>query len=156
MKMFPAFPSLRFALAVCLCLGAPLALHAQSKAGWGENQAQALQKAKTENKLVLLDFTGSDWCSWCRKMDKEVFSTPEFQQYAQQHLELVEVDFPHEKSLPADVKKQNEELQKQYSIAGFPTIVVLDAAGKKVGEFEGYQDGGPKAFIDQLEKLPKS
>jgi thioredoxin-related protein len=138
----------------CLCL--PFALHAQSKAGWGENQAQALQKAKSENKLVLLDFTGSDWCSWCQKMDKEVFSTPEFQQYAKQHLELVEVDFPHAKALAADVKKQNDDLQKQFGIEGFPTIVVLNADGKKVAEFEGYQEGGAQAFIDQLAKLPKS
>jgi thioredoxin-related protein len=142
-------------MAAC-CLGLPSAVHAQSKTGWGENQAQALQKAKAENKLVLLDFTGSDWCSWCQKMDKEVFSTPDFLKYAQQHLELVEVDFPHAKSLPADVTKQNEGLQKEYAIEGFPTIVILNADGKKVGEFEGYQEGGAQAFIDQLAKLPKS
>jgi thioredoxin-related protein len=147
---------LRLGLMAGFCLCVPFALHAQSKAGWGANQAQALQKAKSENKLVLLDFTGSDWCSWCQKMDKEVFSTPEFQQYAKQHLELVEVDFPHAKSLAADVKKQNDDLQQQYGIQGFPTIVVLNADGKKVGEFEGYQEGGAQAFIDQLAKLPKS
>ncbi len=156
MKMFPAFAFLTFAAALGLCPGAPLTAHAQTTAGWSENQVQALQQAKSEHKLVLLDFTGSDWCTWCLQMDKDVFSTPEFKEYAKQHLELVEVDFPHAKSLPADVKRQNDQLQKQYDVEGFPTIVVLNAAGKKVGEFEGYQEGGPKAFIDQLEKLPKS
>jgi thioredoxin-related protein len=156
MKSSAILRPIHIAAAAALCLCAPIALHAQSKPGWGENQAQALEKAKTANKLVVLDFTGSDWCSWCKKMDTEVFSTPEFREYAQQHLELVEVDFPHQKSLPADLKKQNDELQKQYGIQGFPTIVVLNADGKKVGEFEGYQEGGAKAFIDQLEKLPKS
>jgi thioredoxin-related protein len=139
---------------VCAALAAPLALHAQpSKPGWSENEAQALEKAKTDKKLVLMDFTGSDWCGWCMKMDKEVFSTPEFKQYAQDHLVLVEVDYPHEKVQTPDVKKQNDELQKKYGIQGFPTILVLDGDGNKVGEFVGYQEGGAKAFIDQLSKL---
>lgn len=138
---------------VCAAFAAPLALHAQSKPGWSENQAQALEKAKADKKLVLMDFTGSDWCGWCMKMDKEVFATPEFKQYAQDHLVLVEIDYPHQKVLPADVKKQNDELQKKYAIQGFPTILVLDGDGNKVGEFVGYQEGGPKAFIDQLSKL---
>ena len=123
-----------------------------SKPGWVTDQPQALAKARTEKKLVLMDFTGSDWCGWCMKLDKEVFSTPEFQKYAQDHLVLVELDFPHKKQLPPALKTQNDMLGKKYAIEGFPTIIVLDPQGNKVGEL-GYQPGGPVAFIAALEKL---
>ena len=126
-----------------------------SKPGWVTDQPKALEKAKTEKKLVLMDFTGSDWCGWCMKLDKEVFSTPEFQKYAQDHLVLVELDFPHKKVLAPNLKSQNEALQQKYSIQGYPSIIVLDAQGKKVGEL-GYQPGGPQAFIAELEKLKAS
>ena len=102
--------------------------------------------------MVLMDFTGSDWCGWCMKLDKEVFSTPEFQKYAQEHLVLVELDFPRKKELPPALKSQNDSLQQKYSIEGYPTIIVLDAQGKKLGEL-GYQPGGPAAFIAALDKL---
>ena len=62
--------------------------------------------------MVLMDFTGSDWCGWCIKMDKEIFSTPEFQKYAQANLVLVELDFPHKKQLPPATKQQNDALAK--------------------------------------------
>ena len=146
---------MRFAAVAGLCLGAPFALHAQSKAGWSQDEAKALAQAKADNKLVLLDFTGSDWCPWCKKLDAEVFSKPEFQQYAKDHLELVEVDFPERKYIPFNVKKQNDALQKQFGIKGYPTVVVLNGDGVKVGEL-GYQEGGPQPFIDELVKLPKS
>lgn len=143
--------------AAVLCLGLlalPAAGHAQaSKPGWSVNQAQALAKAKTEKKMVLMDFTGSDWCGWCIKMDKEIFSTPEFQKYAQANLVLVELDFPHKKQLPPATKQQNDALAKQYGVDGFPTTVVLDSEGKTVKVFGGYVEGGATAFIATLEKL---
>lgn len=122
--------------------------------GWGQDYAKALQQAKAENKPVLLDFTGSDWCGWCIKLNKEVFSTTEFQQYAKKNLVLVEIDFPRKKTLPAEVVEQNKKLMSQYGIEGFPTIVVLDSAGKQIGQL-GYQPGGPKAFIEELEKATR-
>jgi thioredoxin-related protein len=123
-----------------------------AKPGWSEDYAASLAKAKADNKMVLLDFTGSDWCGWCIKIDNEIFSKPEFQAYAKDNLELVELDFPRKKSLPANVKAQNEKLAQEYRIEGFPTVIVLNSSGKKVGEL-GYMDGGPKAFIAALEKL---
>ncbi len=123
---------------------------AQGKPGWTDNEAKALEKAKADKKMVLMDFTGSDWCGWCIKMDKEVFSDPSFKQYAQDNLVLVELDFPHQKQLNAETKKQNDALAKEYGVEGFPTMVLLDADGKKVKVFDGYQEGGAKAFIEQL------
>lgn len=140
-------------LSVCavLTLGASAAL---AKEGWGENYQKATAQAKAENKLVLLDFTGSDWCPWCIKLDKEVFSQPEFKEYAAKNLVLMEVDFPQTKPQAANLKAQNEKLQGKYKVEAFPTVVVLNAQGKKVGEL-GYQPGGPKAFIAELDKLKK-
>jgi len=100
----------------------------------------------------MLDFTGSDWCGWCIKLNREVFSQPEFADYASKNLVLVEVDFPRNKPQTAELKKANEALQAKYNIEGYPTIIVLNSAGKKVGEL-GYQAGGPKPFIAALDKL---
>jgi protein disulfide-isomerase len=121
---------------------------------WLTDLPQAQAKAKAEHKLVMMDFTGSDWCGWCIKLNKEVFSQPEFAEYAKKNLVLVEVDFPRQKQQTAAQKKANQELQQKYKIEGYPTIVVLDEAGKKVGEL-GYQPGGPKAFTAELDKLKK-
>ncbi len=75
--------------------------------GWTTNYAKALAQAKAEKKNVLLDFTGSDWCEWCMKLDKEVFADPKFQDYAKKNLILVTVDFPQGKEQSAEIKKQN-------------------------------------------------
>jgi len=123
-----------------------------AKPGWSEDYAKSVEQGKSEKKLILLDFTGSDWCGWCMKLDKEVFSTPEFKSYAKEHLVLVELDFPQRKPQTNKIKQQNEKLQSEFGIKGYPTIIVLNAEGKKVGEL-GYMEGGPKAFIEALEKL---
>ncbi len=121
---------------------------------WQTDLPKAQTQAKTEKKLVMLDFTGSDWCGWCIKLNKEVFSQPEFAEYAKKNVVAVEVDFPNKKKLSAAQKQANDALAKKYEIKGYPTIIVLNSEGKKVGEL-GYQAGGPKAFIAELEKLKK-
>ncbi len=131
-----------------------LALYSASAGEWLTDAPKAQAQAKKENKLVLLDFTGSDWCGWCIKLKGEVFDLKEFKDYADKHLVLVEVDFPRKKQLSADQKKANKALQEQYKIQGYPTIIVLNGEGKKVGEL-GYVKGGPKAFIAELDKLKK-
>lgn len=119
---------------------------------WLTDLPKAQEKAKAEKKLVLMDFTGSDWCPWCVKLHKEVFSQTEFVEYAQKNLVPVEIDFPRKKEQSADLKAANQKLQQQYKIEGYPTVIVLDANGKKVGEL-GYMQGGPKAFIAELDKI---
>lgn len=121
---------------------------------WMTDLPKAQARAKEEKKLVMMNFTGSDWCGWCIKLDKEVFSKPEFAEYAKQNLVLVEVDFPTQKKQSAALKKANEALEKKYKVEGYPTIIVLSSEGKKVGEL-GYMKGGPKAFTAELEKLKK-
>jgi len=134
-----------------------LTVAALFKAGaeeWMTDLPKAQAKAKAEHKMVMLDFTGSDWCGWCIKLKGEVFSKPEFAEYAKKNLVLVEVDFPRAKQQTEELKKANQSLQEKYKIDGYPTIIVLDGEGKQVGQL-GYQTGGPKPFIAELDKLKK-
>ncbi len=142
----------RFALlaaALCAC-ALP---SAKAEATWLTNFEKAQAEAKTGNKLLLLDFTGSDWCGWCRRLEAEVFSTPEFQNYAKKNLVLMKVDFPRAKPLTPEVRKQNATLAEKFEIQGFPTIVILK--GDKPVGLLGYVPGGPASFIRELDKVPK-
>ncbi|MEI6350716.1 MAG: thioredoxin family protein [Verrucomicrobiota bacterium] len=118
---------------------------------WLTDYAKAIGQAKSENKQVLMDFTGSDWCGWCMKLDREVFEQKEFKDFADKNLVLLKVDFPRSKPQSAQEKAQNEKLSKQFKIEGFPTIVVLNPDGNKAGEL-GYTPGGPSAFLAELQK----
>jgi thioredoxin-related protein len=135
-----------------LALGLGLLSVHGAELAWQTDLPKAQAAAKAQKRMVLLDFTGSDWCGWCIKLHKEVFSTPEFAQYAGKSLVLVEVDFPRKKVLNAEQKKANEALAAKYKIEGYPTLIILDSEGRKLGEL-GYQPGGPKPFIAELEKL---
>jgi len=108
-----------------------------SEGEWLTDLPKALAKAKDEKKLVLLDFTGSDWCGWCIKFNKEVLATPEFKQYANKNLVLVELDFPRRKALSPELKKANEALKDKYRVDGFPTFVVLNGDGGAVVRLVG-------------------
>ncbi len=120
---------------------------------WFTDINAAMAKAKAENKFVMLDFTGSDWCGWCMKLKAEVFDQPEFAEFANIHFVMVEVDFPHNKpQTPAQIQ-MNRQLAQLYHIQGFPTTILLNSAGDQVGA-GGYLEGGPKAFIATMEKIP--
>ncbi len=138
---------------ILLTLVAGLAVWSLSAAelNWTTDLAKAEAAAKKDNKLVLLDFTGSDWCPWCIKFEKEVLSTDEFAKYAQANLELVMVDFPRSKAQTDELKQANKSLKDKYKIEGFPTYVVLNTEGKEIGRQVGYEKGGPKVFIKQLD-----
>jgi thioredoxin-related protein len=114
-------------------------------------------KAKTtaakDGKDLLLDFTGSDWCSWCIKLHKEVFDLDAFKNAAPKKFVLVELDFPQDKSkLSKEVQDQNAALQKQFAIRGYPTIVLADAQGRPYAQ-TGYQPGGADAYVKHLDEL---
>ncbi|MGA3164425.1 MAG: thioredoxin family protein [Verrucomicrobiota bacterium] len=122
---------------------------------WLTDLPKAEAKAKAENKIVLVDFTGSDWCGWCIKFKKEVLDTAEFQEYAAKNVVLVELDYPHKKVQADDLKKANAALKTQFNVHGFPTLLVLDKNGKEIGRQVGYSKGGPQAFIAKLEGFKK-
>lgn len=112
----------------------------------------AQSQAKAEGKPMLLDFTGSDWCGWCIRLDEEVFSQDAFKAYAAANLILVELDFPRKKNQSAELKAQNKALSEKYGVRGFPTIVVLSPAGDLLGT-TGYRRGGPEDYVLHLQEL---
>jgi len=124
----------------------------QNSLVWQTDYAAALAQAKAEKRHVFLFFTGSDWCGWCKRLNKEILSTPEFAEYSKEKLILVELDFPKKRKLPATVKAQNAKLADKFKIEGYPTVIVLDSSGTKVGDL-GYQEGGPGPFIARLKSF---
>ncbi|MBI9020744.1 MAG: thioredoxin family protein [Verrucomicrobia bacterium] len=116
---------------------------------WTEDYDAALAQAAAENKYVLVDFSGSDWCGWCIRLDKEVFSQGEFIDYAKENLILVLLDFPNSKPQTEALRVKNQMLSEKYGIQGFPTVLILDPQGK-VAKRTGYQQGGPTAYVDMI------
>jgi len=132
--------------------GNPKPAHAAGAGEWTTDYDAALRLAKTDKKHVFVFFTGSDWCGWCMRLDKEILSTAEFRAFARERLVLVKLDYPRDLPQSAPLKARNQKLSEQYKVDGFPTIVILDSAGSSVGRM-GYQPGGPQPFIKELKKL---
>lgn len=127
----------------------------EKKGEWLTDLPQAQAKAKAEKKLVLLDFTGSDYCPPCKELVKRVFSQSEFIAYAGTNLVLVEVDFPFNKPQPEELRKANQALEKEFKVEGYPTIIILDSDGKEVQRRERFSGETVKDFIAKLEALRK-
>jgi thioredoxin-related protein len=134
-------------VAVAICAGA------FASEGWMTDFDKAKELAKENKHHILVDFSGSDWCGWCVKLDKEVFSKDEFKAYAKDNLVLVLADFPRDKSNQSEALiKQNNELAKKYGVRGFPTVFLLSPEGKIVAK-TGYRDGGPDAYVKHIKQL---
>jgi uncharacterized protein YyaL (SSP411 family) len=134
------------------CVAALLVASAARAADWTEDYAAAAKQAKEEHKMILLDFTGSDWCIWCKRTDAEVFATPEFKAFADKNLVLVKLDYPREHPQSDAIKAQNAKMMEKFGVNAFPMLVVLDSHEKVVFAQEGYKSGGPAAFISQFPK----
>lgn len=117
---------------------------------WLTDLATAKTRAAAEKKHILINFTGSDWCGFCIKLHREVFSKPEFADYARQHLVLVELDFPRRKEQPEELKAANRKWRDHYKVTGFPTLILLDHRGQEVGKMVGYGGGGLSAVLEKL------
>lgn len=133
-----------------LLVGVGFALSGNVK--WMNDFSAAKERAQAENKPILINFTGSDWCGWCIKTEKEVFSQKAFKDFAKDHLVLMEVDFPENKPQSDELKEQNQRLDKEFKIEGYPTIFLLDAEGNKLTEDIGYLEGGAEAYVATLKK----
>ena len=143
-------------IAILVALGLFSAVSVQADSAWGTDYKKAQNEAKANHKLVLLDFTGSDWCGYCIQLDRAILSQQQFKDYANKNLVLVEIDFPRRKAQTVEIKKQNEQLADKYNISGFPTLVVLDGEGKTVWRYEGMYAGDIAAFLAELDKIKKS
>ena len=134
-----------------LCLYSFVAV-AFGQEGWIDNYETAKARAAREGKDILIDFTGSDWCTWCKKLDKEVFDQPGFQTEAPKKYVLLQLDFPHHKGQSAALKQQNEELARKYRIEGYPAVIIADSNGRMIGQ-TGYEAGGDQKFFQRLARL---
>ena len=119
---------------------------------WTEDFDEALAKAKESGKYVLVDFSGSDWCGWCKRLDKEVFSKKAFKDYAEQNLVCVLIDFPRQTPQSKKRKDANQALAEKYSVQGFPTILLFGPQGD-VAAKTGYEPGGAEEYIKHLQGL---
>ncbi len=127
-------------------------LIANAASGWSTDVEAALKKAKAENKNVLLQFTGSDWCPPCQYMHKNVFTKSEFTSTASKDFILVELDFPRGDK---KVSKANEPYAKTYSIEAFPTVVLLNSKGKEYERFTATTYRTVDTFLAHLAEVKK-
>ena len=125
----------------------------RAELNWQTDYAAALKQARAEGKVMLIDFTGSDWCGWCIKLKGEVFDQPEFAAFAKENLVLLEVDFPRGKALSVSQRVANEKLARRFSVEGFPTIFIVSEKERPLAQL-GYAPGGPANYINTLKKVP--
>lgn len=123
---------------------------------WHTNMDEAIKLSEKQKKPLLLFFTGSDWCGWCIRLQKEVLKTPEFAEWAKKNVILVELDFPRRTAQDLTVKQQNAGLAKAFSVKGYPTVWLTNATKDKEGKVSfqalgstGYVAGGPTPWLDK-------
>lgn len=122
---------------------------------WMDDLDKAVKVAQKSGKLILVDFAGSDWCPACMMLEKEVFKTKEFKEFAKDNLVLVLIDFPKGDIISKKRRAVNEKLARKFKIQYFPTVYLLDSKGKTIAELD-YNGDGPKNFIKLVKsKMPK-
>jgi len=126
---------------------------------WHTNIDKAMEISKKEKKPLMLFFTGSDWCGWCIRLQKEVFYKKEFVKWAKDNVVLVELDFPRKKQLEPTLQQQNYSLQSAFQVQGYPTVWFVNSDTKEgktnftqLGS-TGYVAGGPEAWISGANQI---
>jgi len=137
--------------ALALMLSATFAFAAN--ADWTTDINAAFAKAKKENKHVLVEFTGSDWCPPCIKMRKAVFSKEKFTTQASKDYILVELDFPNNNKA---LQEKNSPYAEKYKIEGFPTVILFDSSGKEYSRVIASSYPSVKKFLQYLDSAKKS
>lgn len=132
------------ACAVAVLL-ATAAVAQAADAKWYTSYDEAVKVSKKTGKPILADFTGSDWCGWCKRLKAEVFSKTAFKDWAAKNVVLLELDFPRQKTQSQALKTQNLGLARRYQVQGFPTILFLKSDGTVLGR-SGYLQGGAPAW----------
>ena len=123
-----------------------------STLSWYTDYSKALEVSKKTNKPIVLFFTGSDWCTWCNKMEAEILSQSDFVSAVGDKFIFVKLDFPMKTKLDANIEAQNNALMDKYNVEGFPTLIIIDSKEKYITK-ANYQQGGAKNFASHLQKL---
>lgn len=119
---------------------------------WTMDLKAAWKLAKQKNIPVLLNFTGSDWCYWCKLMDKGVFAKKEWHKYARKNIILVTIDFPRNANIvPKKYIQRNQDLKKKYKIRGYPTYLLLTPQQKVIGKLGASRTATPAWFIKEIQ-----
>lgn len=126
---------------------------------WHTDANNAITESNRKNKPLLLFFTGSDWCGWCIRLQKEVFKQPEFAKWAKDNVVLLELDFPRKTSQPENIRNQNFQIQQVFGVRGYPTIWFVNAQldnqkvnFAKLGSI-GYVAGGPEKWLESAKTI---
>lgn len=120
---------------------------------WMVNYEEALKQAKSGGKLILLLFTGSDWCTWCTKLEEEAFNSTDFYNLVGNKFVFVKLDFPLYSPQDAEIKVQNKQLQQKYDVRSFPLVVIYDPQTNQTIGTTGYRQGGGKQLAEYLNKM---
>lgn len=140
-------------MALCLLLMTFVSSSAQAEGiSWLTNYEEAIHQSKQQSKPLLLFFTGSDWCTWCNKLEEETFKTQDFADQAANHFIFLKLDFPVQKELSPAQIEQNRQLQEKFDIRSFPTVIILDADQQQIG-ITGYRPGGGKSYANYLNNM---
>lgn len=149
----PKHISMKTISIVCAAMMALISTTHAGGEGWTSDFAAAKKQAAESSKDLLIDFTGSDWCGWCIKLNDEVFKHDAFKNGVKDSFVLVELDFPQDGTkVTAEVREQNTKLKEVYGVEGFPTILLTDAKGRPYA-LTGYQEGGPEKYVAHLNEL---
>lgn len=151
----------KFLIVLCFAMSS-VAVEAQETLTWHTDMAEAVKVSKKNKKPLFLFFTGSDWCGWCTRLQKEVFKTPEFAAWAKKNVVLVELDFPRKAVLSPEMKQQNASLAQMFGVRGYPTVWITKAEKDKGNDTKinftplgntGYVAGGPTTWLDGANKI---
>ncbi len=123
---------------------------------WLGDFKEATTEASKSHKLILINFSGSDWCGPCIRLRKEILESATFESYASEHLVLVRADFPRQKKnqLSKEQTKLNEALADKYNSEGkFPFTLLVDEHGKVLKDWDGFPDESPEKFVSEINTI---
>jgi thioredoxin-related protein len=139
-----------------------ITVKAQEDLTWHTDMAKASELSMKEKKPLMLFFTGSDWCGWCIRLQKEVFKKEEFTKWAKQNVILVELDFPKRTAQEEALKQQNYQMQQIFQVKGYPTVWLVNPEKTAEGKINlsalgstGYVAGGPEKWLEGVNSIIK-
>ena len=123
---------------------------------WFTNVSEAIEQSKASGKPIFAFFTGKEWCSWCKKLERQVLSKEGFINYAKENLVLLELDFPRRRKdgKPVILPEKQIELARKFNIKGYPTVILMDSSTNKIAK-TGYEAMSPEQYVDHVKALLK-